>query len=127
MATAMKILLTLIALFVSTQSLFAEKRGIDILITYAGPDKSLLVSIRSDEPSEQKRNVSLAEAAEILTHAKPPWGGQIVVSIASDSLLDTQDLFVLLEAMGHNPTIQLRYLLNGNSPEPKEAFLKRFQ
>jgi hypothetical protein len=124
----MKTFLLLAILFVTSQALHAEKRGIFVWITQAGPDRKLVANIQSDERDEQQRNISLKQATEILRHAKN-WGSSVNVQIVADVLIDTSTLFPILQAISENGYLQVTYLVNGtaNYPEPKETFLKRFQ
>ena len=87
-----------LAVFLPAMAL-AESRSIGIEVTRS-EDESVKVTIHSSVESEEKADITVADAAKILKEATG-WGSGVLVAIVVDNV-DLQDYFPLLQAVNEN-------------------------
>jgi hypothetical protein len=103
----MKPILAAIALLVLVSQTHAESRTVLVQVKQ-DKDKKASVTIRSDEPKEQKSAVSADDAAKVIGAMKG-WGSKVGVYVASDRAVPRADLKKLLAAVNDNPWLDLEY------------------
>ena len=83
------------------------------------------VNIYSDEKSEQKSDVAIAEAAEILKAARG-WGSSGYVDIIFHHVIVPEDLIAILEGIKGNRDFNVGYIGHAESDDGKIE-LERFK
>jgi len=126
-------ILVLVVLFTVAEAAQAELRGILVEITPAPettPREVLhyqpgSVNIYSDETSERKRSVSVAEAAEVLktVHGK---GSPVYIDIVFHRAIVPKDLIGILDGIRGNYDLTINYIGRAESKDGKTE-LERFK
>ena len=86
----------------------AELRTI-ALDVHQAKDKSVLVSMYSDVKEEKQKDISVAEATEILKKSKG-WGSSVEVAIITDGNVDLSVYLPLLQTIADNAWLDLAIL-----------------
>lgn len=102
----------------------AEYRSIAIEISRV-KDNNIKVSIYSQVKDENKKDISVAEATEILRNAKG-WGSGVGVAIITDGA-EISKYVELLKAIAENPRLNLEYLKQRREGGMGESILKYYK
>jgi len=123
----------LVALLAAATAAQAEVRGILVEVTPAPeatpPDVVHYtpgrVNIYSDEAGERKHNVSIAEAAKVLSAARG-WGSLGYIDIVFHRVIVPEDLIGILDGIKGNRDFEVDYIGRAESTEGK-IHLERFK
>ncbi len=126
-------IIVLLAFLSAATAAHAETRGILVEVTPA-PEvtppavvhyRPGRVNIYSDEKSEQKRDVSIAEAADVLRAARG-WGSSAYLDIVFHHVIVPEDLIGILEGVKGNRDLDVGYIGRAESNDGKIA-IERFK
>ena len=121
MKRRMKILIAVFALMPMLAK--AELRSIAIEV-FQGKDKTTKVTIHSEVKKENKKEITVDQAKNILESAKG-WGSGVYVVIVTNGT-DLNNYLCLIEAIAKNPWLDLIALKDKTSRGSGELILKHY-